>query len=125
MTEPKRCFWQIHLSTAVVLMIAAGFILFLNCLEYDLEWNSNERTEPFIGRVWDVYKGCGWPMGVIEFPSTHTFDRQKFSDKTLSESPDRILYTGLVVTSTVWLSVLIAIGIGLEWFIRRRERSRA
>jgi hypothetical protein len=55
---PKRRFWQIHLSTAVVLMFVAALILFVN-LRIHREYSTVERTSN--RTQLDYYDGWGWP----------------------------------------------------------------
>jgi hypothetical protein len=63
MTEPKRRFWQIHLSTAELLMFVAGALVYCNLDErqgslkgtnfYEWPFNAIERFRVF-GNAGDV-----------------------------------------------------------------------
>ena len=61
MPSTKRRLWQLHLSTAIVLMLVAGGLLYLNITPFKLPddgWNPG----PGPGTIW-VY---GWPFTMIE-----------------------------------------------------------
>ena len=55
--KPKRRFWQIHLSTAIVMMICASVLLGLNMVNYD----SGAEVIPDLTRFY--YRG--WPVSYL------------------------------------------------------------
>jgi hypothetical protein len=69
----KRRFWQIHLSTAVVMMVLASLLVWANVrVSYYLlhkigpcnakGGHQDERTAQYIG--YEVGATMGWPLGV-------------------------------------------------------------
>ena len=96
MSEPtKRHWFQIHLSTAVVLMITAGGGMWANFHEY-------------MGNYYPVH---GWPIPYD--PEIGNF----------SEAPINIGY--LIADILFWLAILTFLAIMCEWRIRRKEDAEA
>jgi hypothetical protein len=117
----KRRFWQLHLSTAVLLMLAAGGILWIETRErfvkaaYDLE--GDELKNYAKARFSDspprwISKSLvtrGWPLwfyGYYELEATWITHFNAI---------------GLVIDSLVSIAFLLIVGFSLEWRIRRRE----
>jgi len=63
---PKRRFWQIHLSTAVVLMLVSGAFLGANCLERVTE-RYDETQQAQLNYAFRMRQTVG------EYPTSHTF----------------------------------------------------
>jgi hypothetical protein len=59
--KPKRRFWQIHLSTAVITMLVTAVLLGLNLTNYYHKW----------GHMW----GYGWPWVAYVPGWIHPLDR--------------------------------------------------
>jgi len=100
---PRRRRWfQIHLSTCVVLMFVAGGIVGLNVKPpfYIADISGNTRG-------WAVY---GFPWGIYY--------------KAFPYNPEGsyIITDNLVSDVVLALGMLVTIGVVLEWLIRRRER---
>ena len=102
-TKPnKRHFWQIHLSTAVVLMFVSGCLLWGNFKI--LFWSS------------DIQMFFGWPFDFHKF-TPMVGEVIRFGDVVRIElSPKAVL-----ADAAVAVAILFAVwGIG-EWLIRRHE----
>jgi hypothetical protein len=110
MTHGPRRFWQIHLSTAIVLMLVAGGLTGIN-----VEKRQTLVQGEFVQRHMEF---AGWPL----------------PDRTFSEWDRNTIYIGHVKTihqpQNVVMNILIALvvlgvlAVNLEYFIRRRERGR-
>src|SRR5947199_21744 len=55
--RPRRRFWQIHLSTAVLMTLIAGFAMYENIVPHRLNCFSQEHPE-----LPDVF---GWPFPIV------------------------------------------------------------
>jgi len=110
--EPKRKPFQIHLSTAIVLMFVAGGLIWRN-----VEWRVIEFDYPVAdnGSIVKIpnREGYGWPMGVLSQPAGYLGDRTKTFD-----------YFGLIADLLTACSVQIAVWSLCEWLIRRDARKR-
>jgi hypothetical protein len=94
MPNPKRRFWQIHLSTAVVLMFASGIVLMVNSIPFDY------GQLPSGGSALDR----GWPI--------HFHDEPDYSDI----HPVFVAFD--VGAAATFLAVIYLF---CEYLIRRRE----
>ena len=107
MSDKRRRTWfQIHLSTAVVLMFVAGGGLWINTLHR----NSEREVGLSLGN--SAYKHAivtGWPFAI----SCNIDSEEKFPGDT---QVIRICFNVVI-----WMVLLILMAAGCEYFIRRRE----
>lgn len=99
----KRRFWQIHLSTAVVLMFFGAAILWLNL-------QPSRRSNPYIMRLSSVSIGC--PDDVY----TEYYDQ--YGSERSSTEVDKI---GIAKNVGFWLGLSFVAAILLEHCARKRE----
>ena len=117
----QRRFWQIHLSTAVVLMFVAGVIMYANSRSDNVrlvsamgELNAQTgRSEP----IWQPYIRYGWPLPFyIEWDRSHGphegYDASVFIG---------IRHSFLCFDIGCWLAIIAATAVTSEFVIRRRE----
>ncbi|HYG77124.1 MAG TPA: hypothetical protein VEK08_19120 [Planctomycetota bacterium] len=106
MSPPRRWF-QIHLSTAVVLMFVAGGLVCLN-----LEWNDVYLVPNYFGfGPLTVWQERGWPFVYWERPSL----------KAACGVPDRFYWETLIANVLVVTTALVLTFRLSESLIRRRE----
>lgn len=109
----KRAWFQLHLSTCVVLMVVAGVLVWANCIYRDL--GIFEKYEQAGKEVESRIMSYGWP-----FPL-----RQR-----IEPDPDRMMgfvketwHVGsFMMNALVALAILALIAIACECVIRRRAR---
>jgi len=99
--------FRVHLSTAIVLMLAAGVLLWAN-FSHRTDFSFDEAGN-FL-----VYSH-GWPCHVKR--ASAPFNSMA-TDVTIDE---RILWSSVAVNVAVALVILFACGFACEWRIRRRE----
>jgi hypothetical protein len=96
-----RRFLQFHLSTAVIMMLLAGGLMWSNTRKRTLEtFVLNLRGHPVAHEY-----GRGWPLAY------HRWEFEK----------DESSQTNLILDGVFCVGVLLAAGIAVEYFIRRRE----
>lgn len=136
--SPRRSRFQIHLSTAVVLMFAAGGILWANLAErrvpqdpvMDRDINDFDRRayetiilkNPDPDITWtDHYRvtSMGWPCRAVTFNDFSTLCLQR-ADLTIVERTRRFHFTGLLIDAGLALGVLMLLLFVCEFLIRRR-----
>jgi|SRR5579862_6407701 len=109
-TVPRRGRFQIHLSTAVVLMFVAGGIIWANV-------HKNESVEHQFG------DGCpalveqtffGWPMNAYRSHGYFTWGN------TGTGLGPQLYYTGISVDALAGFGLLSSTWFVCEWLIRRR-----
>jgi len=105
----KRRFWQIHLSTAVVLMFVTAGFLWLNFRPRHVQW--------FVLRWHEKY--YFEPATVIGWPRVYSGHTNTGS--TLDVPP---LFVSVTINLTVMLVAVVIASFACEYFIRRRERGR-
>jgi len=154
MTEkPKRKFWQVHLSTAIFMMVIAGAAIGLNflpivevitlgsgsesiTLEQGLEYDRIERELGNNGLTCMRYRRYGWPRKVCNYcdfvrahPDGWQRDDWGYGPPTGLEwaSWDRdesYGKRGLVIGIAVFIALLTATAMLSEFIIRRRETEK-
>jgi hypothetical protein len=100
---PRRARFQVHLSTAIVLMFAAGGLMWLNV---------------------DIHSDCkffGWPYDVVAWSDAYCL---------FDNAPDAIVLGHHLIIATnriMWfsdisfiLAILFSVWYACEWLIRRR-----
>ena len=110
--KPKRRFWQFHLSTAVLLLLAAGGLLRFDFMMSDLRYGSMSGT---YGK-----ETFGWPIVIafreVDFSkgdnSVPAIRREIIRRYSLHLMPEGVAAQVLI---------LIAIFVFSEYLIRRRE----
>jgi hypothetical protein len=108
----KRRWFQIHLSTAIVMMFVAGGLLWINLKE--------PSDEPVFEKdVNYVIHGRGWPLPTCrivvvagESPRKAFLSAQRHGN----EHESILLIDAAIALTIVWMT-----GMGLESIIRRRE----
>jgi hypothetical protein len=108
MTEPpRRKRFQIHLSTAIVLMFVAGGLIWANRIE-KLSTSRIEFAE---------YTHAGWPfwaLNHIHLIDPYGIERIGKTDMYF------IVYPGLIENLSVAALILFSVWFLCEWLIRRR-----
>ena len=109
-TPPRRKRFQIHLSTAIVMMFVAGGLIWVNVRARAVEaWQLNPIDG---GEVGDIY--FGWPLtGAVSRWNEYAFpgfqQREMFFP-----------YAFCAIDLIVGSFILLAVWFFCEWLIRRR-----
>jgi|SRR5579862_107822 len=109
-TVPRRGRFQIHLSTAIVMMFVAGGLIWANVTKQPsrvTRWSELEKTDPM---YLDAY---GWPCVVKAIVIFET------SDGELDWYPMPLGWS-IAIDVAVALLILFAVWSVCEWLIRRR-----
>ena len=105
MSEKKRRWFQIHLSTAIVVMFVCGGLLFPI-------FRSEQITDKNIyGGGWYEWD-CGWPFAHSRFITFNDFQDIRFHS---------MHWSGAVIDGILMLGALIFVAIIFEWFIHGHE----
>jgi len=106
MDKPPRRRLQMHLSTAVLMMVAAGGLIWAN--------TRNKERAPFnMSQYW-----YGWPYGAI---SSHEHVWYVNSADSYKVGAGYFIYVfAICVDVVVALAILFAVWYVSEWWIRRR-----
>ena len=140
---PRRARFQMHLSTAILMMFVAGGLVWVNVRQRDgmtifhLGTNANPEytfiignEESYVhglkGEYWGGFKGyCyGWPCNIRSFPD------KLMAEKTFNQKSIRVLYSDLhhqaiIINAIIGAAVLIAMWFLCEWLIRRRAARKS
>ena len=114
----KRRWFQIHLSTAVVLMFVAGGLMWANLRARKVEWDgSNIGYVATRSPAFDY----GWPQVILNdhYEWKTPFDRSDLTDETYKVQWWR--YDNLAINIATALALFCATAFMCEWSIRRRE----
>jgi hypothetical protein len=147
MSENKRRWFQIHLSTAIVLMFAAGGFLFLNFSAVEGIWTdgseSSTVTPGYVAQlIWEGRNGIdwteeghfyrerhyGWPFIAfldsdrVRFSSGHWEVSSHFRDLTWDDSLDEDARWNLALNVLCWCVLLASIVVLVPILERRRVR---
>ena len=122
--KPRRGWFQIHLSTAIVLMFVAGGMIWVNCLNREVNTDMLYHVAPD-GTIINssprhVY---GWPFGIYEdynINGEHVKRGLKGPFVTSDILTDWNLWAAVFNISSA-LPVLGVVAFLCEWLIRRRE----
>ncbi|MCK6472591.1 MAG: hypothetical protein L6R28_12675 [Planctomycetes bacterium] len=130
----KRPWFQLHLSSCVVLMILAGAIVGANCLGRKGYAENADGSE----RLVYTYRTYGWPWDVwTEFTDVERFENGRFirsidryeaatkPGTSALNNPWGKIAARALKNALVGLSILAVTALACEWIIRRRERARA
>jgi hypothetical protein len=110
--KPKRKFWQFHLSTALILTIAASIILLLN-----IRLRDTEELIDHGGGQSSIEQHYGWPCTVYRSLPNYVLARSDVFDDLKSKWS----FTGLLINATLSTSVLAIVILVSESIIRHRE----
>lgn len=105
--KPQRSWFQIHLSTALVMMVVAGVLIKENIVETVSIENDNGRE---IARTYER----GWPLSFTWHGEIQNFG-------VWEVNPQRLFINGLIFDLFASLAILVTVFVALERFIRRRE----
>jgi hypothetical protein len=109
---PKRHFWQLHLSTAILAMFASGAMLYVN-------------TQMKVSyQMYYVWPYMGWPFAYWSGDARMTGSARLTMEYTGSDifpNPSPFSYLGLSLDIIIGIIVVGAFTIICEWLIRRRE----
>ena len=133
MSEKKRRWFQIHLSTAVMLMFGAGILLWVN---FRIGRDAFAEKLPSETRwsLWRVYE-IGWPQRMLrsqrlitkEHPTgsffEEEFDEPQIRDLFAYNAEDIVKWEvdAIAMNTLVGLLILSTSGVLIEFFVRRRE----
>ena len=128
--RPRKRF-QIHLSTAVVMMFVAGVLLWANFTPHTppnepLHSNYAEEMDFFRAETnWisDICPRIGWPLIMRrQFPvyTTRSVENFKLMDPVSRQDPPKWYWQGIVTNSLIALTILFAVWYLCEWLIRWR-----
>jgi hypothetical protein len=146
-TRARRRFWQLHLSTALVMMLIASGVVYLNVLprrspirSYGYPTISYSRIAQKLGieEPPSVKREYGWPWRfmmqtieierhpsepVTEFPSGGYFyaPGETFDDFVEGSSQNRIQWWALSGNVSIAFAVLMCAVVSCEFIIRRRK----
>jgi len=110
--ELKRRWFQIHLSTAVVLMITAGVLVWMNL------------RVSFNGHMSEIdINSHGWPCEAIYvlWEARNVGISQDIPEASQYISWSVVDLTHVGIDTFVALAILAAVAVTLEWWIRRRD----
>lgn len=110
--KPKRRFWQLHLSTAVLLMLVAGGLLALNTKQSHCRLNAE----------WNAFVN-GWPF-VYRFELTDLAPENELESIPYLWDYEAIKTLNLILDVVIASVILVSVGSLCEWLIRRREANR-
>ena len=115
--EKIRRWFQIHLSTAIVLMFVAGGLMWLNNVPEMLKPIAMEISPNGIyGATHEALPRVGWPLRIHDKPLvTSEMDETSYNYIVSYES------YWYLANLTVAVLILISIALLLEWRIRRKH----
>ena len=120
---PRRSRFQIHLSTAIVLMFTAGALMVAN-VHGQKEFEPREGKSAFFTNMGEaVFTKYGWPfatMRVFNGYSTVAVPLKDYGARDIPRDPDEYQYLFAVVDAVFALTVIVATLFLCEWLIRRR-----
>ena len=102
--NPRRAWFQIHLSTAIVLMFVAGVLNYANWIWVEREFKGG-----------DIWICRGMPVPFDGYPKVSPFPPSSAMDYRYTD------YRFMVANIVVGLILLALIGVICEYLIRRRE----
>jgi hypothetical protein len=123
MTQPRRWF-QLHLSTVVVLTLIAGVLVGLNVQVKDLDESISQNLEehyllfPAYSDLSTDARVRGWPM---VFEVWYNYERSHRLGREWDYSPNYPNWLGLVFNIATVLAIASGVGLTLEYYIRRRS----
>jgi len=123
MTEtPRRWRFQIHLSTAVVLMFIAGALTWANMYPrekiFPMEWRGSHIDY--------AYSERGFPFSAYRYlPAVKPKSSESNNPKAGLPEGIRMSYSMMVIDGLVAIAILFAVGLICEWRVSRRAARKA
>jgi len=110
----KRSWFQIHLSTAVVLMVVAGVLLWANVVDVSFD---NVR----VFRPYEHVEGIGWPLPLYTDPAGDVYwsGPPEYYEQIMLRNWE---YSNILINLFTALAILTAVAVGCEGWVRRRAR---
>jgi hypothetical protein len=122
-TTPRRAWFQIHLSTAVVMMIVATALLWLNTRTITIEPEKPNTFESDLEAFRNFFQKApkhGWPFVAYEVPVGVKYDGNAM--RPMPTDKNVIWYgKGIAANLAIVLLLLIISASIMEFFLRRRE----
>jgi hypothetical protein len=117
--KPKRKFWQFHLSTTVMSLLAVSVFMFANLHRVGIE-----RIKFYQGLgVWEnttlKFNNLGWPLPFMRY-CTSVQEEPSASEVMNSTKKDFILRS-LIADIVIGVLIALVVAIACEWLARRRE----
>ena len=119
----KRSWFQVHLSTAVVLMITAGVLMLANLrppkiVDYDQFLTLSFYSSGWPFRELNTFEQKGSP-NLRELLEIEDLRQELLSLRNTSRFSS---LPTMLANVAVALAILTAVAMGCEWWVRRRER---
>lgn len=109
----RRSWFQIHLSTAVVLMVVSGAIIGLNAT-----WHNAVLMDPQDGPQY----AHGWPVQCFIQNGRYSVVTKGIAELHVNDGlTSKVITEWLLPNVLTALGILWAVALLLEWRIRRRE----
>ena len=114
--KTRRSWFQLHLSTAIVMMVVAGGLLWMNLHRRPGEPNLAPDSEQYYGTIYPSnYDAYGWPHGITLWFNSETNEHTVFTFR----HPAYLL--PIVIDVLVALLILFVVWRCCEYVVRRRE----
>lgn len=125
----KRAWFQLHLSTCIVLMLAAGALVWANITHVSYEYDGLSKTHGM--------RLKGWPLGMLvdqEVRFTSNDGNRPIDNRVMKplgppeagSLPDgSFLVRPALLNLFVAIALLLCAAFACEWLIRRRGRAPA
>ena len=118
---PKRPWFRFHLLTAVLMALAAGLLLWQDVAWHFSEYAHAKSDSSIIGEDFER----GWPrryeFKYASYPGKSRYPLPPLEDEQPSFAFDR---ETLILDVLIGVAVLAAIGVEVEFIIRRREAKK-
>jgi hypothetical protein len=120
--KKKRPWFQFHLSTAIVMMLVAAGLLWLNL------GPTIRSIEVVLGEPMVEAHARGWPFcfwSTVFVPSGRykiAFEPEPYTDYVPGMPMPRVRFGMLAADAVIAIAILLAVAALLEWRIRRKER---
>jgi len=117
MLEPaRRKRFQIHLSTALVMMIAAGILIWANVtseareiVARDYTYDQEGHAYPIPDPPWRTVRQYGWPLTALVLSEFHPLDHRAHEFAIASVAVDFLVFAvALIVTGLIcelWIRI--------------------
>ncbi len=112
--SPPRRFWQIHLSTAIVMMFVAAGLLYLNLVPRERHLSKLALIPgPRYGECMPWILSHGWPAAIVD-----GIEMSQGTNVVVVEFTD---YQSIIVNISVALAILVSVSVLCERHLRRRK----
>ena len=120
MNKPARRLFQIHLSTAIVLMFAAGGIIWANTTERQSPHNLTlTRGRTIIG----LYSYYGWPWNAY-LEGKNAYYQAPTDDWKITHSGRKFFKSDAALNAGVAVLILVTTCLLCEWLARSRKNRK-